>query len=295
MCAGSPLLHLHPVRCFTRRLCCLLLVAETAPHGVRGWFGDAACCASVVGALVLPLAATLAQWRSWRLLGRWLQFSGLLLHGHAHGAGLLAATHARSPRLRRPAVAETVGWPTGRRMMQSGCACEVRSSLAVRALLRAVITVAISKLVAVLASADEADEADWLPPPAASTALGCGSLVLQGVDALLRGAGLPRTEAQRALLARQKQVLPAYLATAPLPRPVPRPVPRPARTLSSPRSRPDLPRGRWRRCSGRGRRRARRRRRRASRRGGRRRSWACCGSRRRAVPLACSLEPSPPP
>ena len=146
-----------------------LLVAETAPHGVRGWFGDAACCASVVGALVLPLAATLAQWRSWRLLGRWLQFSGLLLHGHAHGAGLLAATHARSPRLRRPAVAETVGWPTGRRMMQSGCACEVRSSLAVRALLRAVITVAISKLVAVLASADEADEADWLPPPAAST------------------------------------------------------------------------------------------------------------------------------
>ena len=60
---------------------------------------------------------------------------------------------------------------------------------------------------AVLVSATEADEADWMPPPAASTALGCGGLVMQGVDALLRGAGLPRTEAQRALLAMQQQAL----------------------------------------------------------------------------------------
>ena len=60
---------------------------------------------------------------------------------------------------------------------------------------------------AVLVSAAEAEEADWMPPPAASTALGCGGLVMQGVDALLRGAGLPRTEAQRALLAMQRQAL----------------------------------------------------------------------------------------
>ena len=152
---------------------------------------------------MLPLAATLAQWRSWRLLGRWLQFSGLLLHGHAHGAGLLAATHARSPRLRRPAVAETVGWPTGRRMMQSGRACEVRSSLAVRALLRAVITVAIGKARGCLGLCGRGGRGGLAAAARRLHRVGCsGGLILQGVDALLRGAGLPRTEAQpvRALL-----------------------------------------------------------------------------------------------
>ena len=84
------------------------------------WFRDAARCASVVDAhRAAPQRCNEALELSWRLLGRCQQVLRPASSWARSCAGLLAATHARSPRLRRPAVAKTVGWPTGRRMVQS--------------------------------------------------------------------------------------------------------------------------------------------------------------------------------